>query len=210
VDLDGDGNLDIISGSWPGDIYLFRGTGKRKFAEPKTLIDAKQFGKGRYAGYTILQSSAVAAADWDGDGDTDLIVGGIFGEVFYFRNEGTPKAAGFAKPVKLKAGKDEKEIAVGGKAGPCVADWDRDGKLDLIVGSESQGVVWFRNVGTRSRPKLADPVTLVANDRGLGYRLKPHVTDWNNDGLPDLLVGSRESGDGPVQGGVWLFLHQRK
>ena len=39
MDLDHDGTLDILSGSWPGEIYWFRGLGQGKFRKgrPATL-----------------------------------------------------------------------------------------------------------------------------------------------------------------------------
>ncbi|MDW8366624.1 MAG: hypothetical protein RMK49_12335, partial [Abditibacteriales bacterium] len=37
VDLDGDGYLDILSGSWPGELFLFRGGPGRTFAAPVKL-----------------------------------------------------------------------------------------------------------------------------------------------------------------------------
>ena len=208
VDLDGDGKPDLISGGYDGDINFFKGMGGGRFAPKTILIDAKQFGKGKIEGYTILQAASVAAADWDGDGDIDLIVGCIFGEVYYFENTGTKTNPKFGKPVPMMAG--GKAIGVGQKAGPEVADWDCDGKLDLIVGSESSGVLFFRNIGTKTAPKLADPITIVpADDKTIGCRMKPRVVDWNKDGLPDLLVGGAQMADPKnIHGYVWLYIRQ--
>lgn len=37
MDLDGDGQLDILSGSWPGEIFFFKGDADRNFAAPVKL-----------------------------------------------------------------------------------------------------------------------------------------------------------------------------
>ena len=37
MDLDGDGRLDVLSGSWPGELFLFRGGPGRTFAAPIKL-----------------------------------------------------------------------------------------------------------------------------------------------------------------------------
>ena len=39
MDLDGDGYPDIISGSWPGELFIFRGGPGRKFGPPEMIKD---------------------------------------------------------------------------------------------------------------------------------------------------------------------------
>ncbi len=189
--MDGDGNLDILSGSWPGELYIFRGEGKGKFAAGETLKDKD--GKPIKPG----NASTVFAFDWTGDGKLDLLVGNIEGQVAVMPNEGNSKAYAFGKALKLTA--DGKEITVGhGDSHPIVADWNGDGAPDLIVGSGDGSVVWFRNAGRKTEPKLeASRTILSAAPRGndhakpgqCGTRTKVCVTDWNGDGRADLLVG---------------------
>jgi hypothetical protein len=210
VDLDGDGIEDIVSGSWPGDIYFFRGKGKREFEAGKILVPARKE-PGDRADYATLQSAAVAAFDWDGDGLVDLVVGNIWGKVYLLRNEGTRKAPKFAAPVLIEA--DGKPLSVSQKAGPTIADWDLDGLPDLIVGSEYGEVTWYRNVGTRTKPKLdkGRPLVRRVPDFKDGYRYKPFVIDWNGDGKPDLLVGfckEDDPKDRRTHGRVRLYLRE--
>jgi len=91
-----------------------------------------------------------------------------------------------------------------------VADWDHDSLPDLVVNSIWGKIVWYRNVGTRTRPELADaqpvrvewpgkppkpawnwwdpePGTLVTQ-----WRTTPVVVDWDGDGLSDLVVLDHE------------------
>ncbi len=183
----------MISGSWPGQLYLFRGEKDGKFGAGR-LIEDKD-GKR----INIDRASAIFAADWDGDGDLDLIHGGIQGEVHLIPNEGSETEYRFGKAQQLKAG--GRIIRVNhGDAGPCVADWDGDGLLDLLVGSGAGGVVWHRNIGTAKKPKLAEGMALVpetatpfgsavGSTPSCGMRTKVCVADWNEDGRLDLVVG---------------------
>jgi hypothetical protein len=195
VDLDGDGRTDILSGSWPGEIYFFRRQADGKFAEGVTL-------KGHDGKPVNVGSAASAFAfDWDGDGKPDLVVGTILGEVWLVPNESDGKALAFGKPCRLEAA--GQPIKVGGDAAPVVADWDGDGKPDLVVGAEDGSVVWYRNVGDSKAPRLEAARPLVGasplgwgsdeqrGPRDWGLRVKPCVFDWDGDGRPDLLLGDR-------------------
>jgi hypothetical protein len=240
VDLDGDGIKDMLSGSWPGEIFLFRGLPGGKFAPPVKLKDKdgniinvgggvretpdsilitgdaefKEDKDGSYVTYNgkiyrengkqqLLVTgcaTSLAVADWNGDGLLDLIVGDIQGTVSVYLNEGTKQQYAFGRPTHLKA--NHKEIRVpGGDAGPCVADWDGDGLLDLVVGCGDGSVIFYRNIGTAREPRLAEGQTLIppgqieyeggkiATEPTRGVRAKVCVVDYDGDGLPDLLVG---------------------
>ena len=68
-----------------------------------------------------------------------------------------------AWPIRLRAG--ETLIDTGkdiGYAGPLVRDHDRDGLPDLLVSSFRGNIRFFRNVGSRSEPVLAEMDPLEA------------------------------------------------
>ena len=143
-------------------------------------------------------ASAAHAADWDGDGDYDLIIGDIRGKVYLVPNEGTPESYAFGKEKQLQAGGRAIDVKRG--AGPFTADWDGDGDLDLLVGADDGSVSLYRNTGSVKSPELAAAVQLVPPGESASGRLAPKevcrgtrskicVADWNGDGLPDLLVG---------------------
>lgn len=235
MDLDGDGDSDLLSGSWPGELFLFR-RGDDGFAPPIMLQDENEefinIGGGvetrageilitgnaefvtvdgkTYADYHGKRyestpergiaitgtASAVHACDWDGDGDQDLLVGDIGGNVYRIPNLGSARQWQFGRAQRVTAGRAA--IRVEGDAGPFMADWDGDGDDDLLVGDGHGTVTLFDNVGARGEPKLAKGVVLVqgkgwreaaSGQPECGLRVKVCATDWNGDGRLDLLLG---------------------
>jgi FG-GAP-like repeat len=208
VDFDGDGILDMVSGSYdPGELYLFHGQGKGKFAAPQVIKDR--------GGEPILKvphqkdrvesfGSWMTLVDWDDDGDLDILVGTFDGLMFLRRNEGTRSHPSYAASNEwLKVGAKPLRVPGGEHANPVIADWDGDGRWDIITGAGDGGVYWYRNIGKPGHPELERPVALAPKHQGIGYEelLEPGqppkpgirsqiaVTDYDGDGKLDLLVG---------------------
>ena len=123
--------------------------------------------------------------DWDEDGDHDLLLGDVWGNIYFYSNIGTK-----SNPVLKEGGRitaSGEIIDVGYFATPVIVDWNNDNKKDLIVGSESEGIRIYINEGTNAVPEFSTYSTI---DSAYFWGGHPEVVDLNEDGRKDLLVGA--------------------
>ncbi len=212
ADFDGDGRPDLLSGSNccdPLGFILFRRKEDGSWEERREL---KVTIPNKVSGFHFGRSF-VTAADWNGDGVPDLLWRegkGILVAAGPFQSDG---------PIPLVHRLDFNlaDVPEGAYiADFAVADWDRDGKPDLLVrraGNGGEGIAWYRNLGGPGLTKLAEGKPLVqfpAEESANGFC----VCDWNGDGRPDLVVTRFErlprKGDDPweYRESVWLYLRE--
>lgn len=195
IDYDRDGVADVLTGSFVEAVnYLFRGRPDGGFEGAKVIVNRD--GKVRLTARRY--NSTVFATDWDRDGDLDLLIGRS--AVHLVINEGDRDNPVFGEGVPLLI--NGKRLPTG-RVGPVVADWDGDGRDDLIVGQQSN-IVWYRDTGQESPNRFDGPEILVSeaefgpnNDDGADadrkrpaiYPYAVCVADFDDDGKMDLLLG---------------------
>lgn len=130
--------------------------------------------------------------DWDNDGKNDLLVGDTNGNVLLYLNTNTNQAPLFSRGVYVLA--NSSKLDVTGKAAPVTDDWNGDGKKDLIVGSMDGRIRIYSNTGSDPFPAFKSSLFLHINGKefDVGSRSAPRITDWNKDGLKDLLIGEMD------------------
>ena len=185
VDFDGDGDVDLVVGDEDGRVALIEHTGKLADGMPQ-FLPPKYF-KQEAGDLKFGALATPVSADWDGDGDEDLVCGNTAGYVGFIENLDGGNPPRWAAPVRLTAGGKTIRIQAGTNGsiqGPCeakwgyttlsVADWDHDGLADLVVNSIWGKVVWYRNVGSKRKPSLA-----AARPVEVQWQGKPPKPSWN-------------------------------
>jgi large repetitive protein len=137
VDINGDGLLDVFVSSSNGSVNTidyFKNMGPASapvFADQHTSLGL-DLPAGSIYGYPTF-------VDIDANGTYDAFVGDDHGNIYFFKNVGTPTAPQFAAPVKNPFGITP---VPAGPAVPAFVDIDGDGDFDLFVG-DGNGDLWF-------------------------------------------------------------------
>ncbi len=195
ADWNGDGLYDLILGDRDGfvTVYLNQGTNEA----PRYAVGMKLRGGGKEI--KVKSPSAPYLVDWNEDGKIDLLVGDGGGYLHLFLNAGAADSVDFAPGVKVKAA--GKDLDVGSNASPCVADWNEDGKKDLIMGKGNGVIYVFLNEGSNEQPIFGKPIELNGGSLDVGSNSSPDVADWNGDGKKDLIIGNDD-------GEIYVFLNK--
>lgn len=182
VDIDADGDLDVVTGGFTGlHLYLNSGT-------PSQPLLAEQ--PGFFPALGLGYNPVPDLADVDGDGDPDLVVGlSEDGGVRVYTNTGTPAAAQFSAAAAQTLGD------IGLYAYPVFCDLDGDGDQDILCGRDAHGFVYYQNNGNAGNPLWEANSALFTGLGNATYWNSPDLADISGDGLPDLVFGTA---DGPL------------
>jgi parallel beta-helix repeat protein len=182
ADWDDDGDLDLFLGTGMGSILLFNNTGNGTFdtGYPLNLTGGSPI--------NISAPVVPSVVDWNGDGRLDVIAGGD-GYTHYFENDGS----GYFLPGR-RVQADGSDIKHGSWSSPEVSDFDGDGRLDLLIGTEDGRVALYLN---NTFNQLAFAGYLKTNNSllgniDIGYRSVVTLSDLDGDGHSDMLVGNSD------------------
>ncbi|MBZ0114857.1 MAG: VCBS repeat-containing protein [Thermoanaerobaculia bacterium] len=176
ADVDGDGDLDLVSGEGFGSINYFQNIGDS--AQPAFTPGTGSTGSANpFHGIDTGKDSQVTLADIDGDNDLDLVANAQSTTPVYYRNDGTPSAPSFHLETANPFGTLDQWVEL--------ADIDGDGDLDAVVGPFLGVAI---NTGSTSSPSF-DSVDQSPFD-GISWTGSPTLVDLNGDEDFDIWLNS--------------------
>jgi len=218
IDWNKDGNIDIIGGEESGRVSFIKNTGKITNRIPEFLPPQFFQQEAKYVDFGALTTPCVF--DWDGDGLEDIISGNEMGYIGFVKNLGG-KVPHWDKPKLLETNgkpiriiKNEAlpntEEPIWGYSTISVGYWDEDKLPDILLNDHNGNVIWFKNTGSSTNPKLSNPQPIEVDWNGVPlkpiwvpgtsnknellapWRTTPLIFDFNKDGLNDLVMLDHE------------------
>ena len=208
VDLDGDGDQDMVSSNFDTDeIHWYENDGSQVFS-----LNTISFPN-------LTLPSEILAEDFDGDGDMDLACMDYFHELFWFENDGmtnftinTIQSYGYVKDIESSDLDDDGDMDIqivenglvywlendglgsfsnsliinaSSTTLACIftEDIDQDGDQDICLHG-NEGLFWYENDGSENFTENSIPGDVPANS---GVSDMVFLTDMDNDTDIDII-----------------------
>jgi len=209
ADIDGDGRPDMIIGRKDGNLMYYK-----NIADSGGTLQMKLISD-NYQNIKFPGRSTPCMAHLNSDSLFDLVVGNQNGNITYYKNTGT-KSVPFFKKMTDSFGSVQTNLYSWyidgpndsilqkdqfGMTSPVIADFDHDGKLDMVSGSKYGEMYFWFDITDHLNGKFTRTDTVFYNtlkgakeNKLLGYYTMPAAADLNNDGYPELLIGNNMGG----------------
>jgi hypothetical protein len=220
-DVNGDGETDVAYGALGADeVYMLLGpvSGTADAGDADATISHSETASTEQLG------SSLAAADLDGDGYADLVVGARNAEPVGTGMYSTGAVAVFYGPISADASFSDADAVVfaedsyayiGDTEGsPVLGDVDGDGEGDLLIGSRyddtaavNAGATFLLYGPLSGGLVLSDAQRTFLGSQSGGYAgQRGLITDLDDDGMADIAFSAPSAGSSS-EGAVYLFFH---
>ena len=178
TDLDGNGLLDMLVGTFYGNIHHYE---QEAYGSLNFTLISENFND-----IDLEGENAPAIRDLNADGLLDLIIGSKDATLYYYEQD----AIG-SRDFSLVS-ETFNDIDLDYVAKPCFTDLQDDDLLDMIIGESGETLFHYRQnaVGSLEFTLISESFQDIITDR---YSA-PAYADINGDGLEDLFVGCYNGG----------------
>jgi len=188
VDYNNDGAEDLLVGSGAGLLLYYSNQGSTSepsFTSPKVLKDAEG------AALAVDSYCTPCVVDWNEDHRKDIVLGSGSGTLLVYLNQGSDSDPVWSPPFSVKVG--GVALDVGSFAAPFVADWNGDGRKDLLVGDGEGYIHLYRN-SAEGTPQFirAEKVQVNGQELMVEGSAVPFLVDWDHNGTKELLIGGSD------------------
>lgn len=188
-DFDNDNDLDLFVGTGYGRIEYWENVGDKNNFSFQQVTN-------QLAGIKRDQLATPRLADLNNDSIVDLIVGewdfNSHANVLLYEGsyQGDSLIFTLTNPTLLNL--DIIEFTI-----PHLYDWDKDGKVDILLGKRTLGFDWYRNISDSG--SFPDSTTFILQSDTLpgyeaGRSIQAAFADLDFDGDDDILLGEENGG----------------
>ncbi|MGB0429455.1 MAG: T9SS type A sorting domain-containing protein [Bacteroidia bacterium] len=188
-DLNNDGATDMVLGKLKGKIFYYQNASKP--GKP-AVFELKKL---KYQNVKVSQYVMPTVADVNGDNKNDLVLGDASGSLRCYLSNNDSLILYSEKWGGVQMG-----VPGSGFATPLIADFDMNGKNDLLI-TGRKGQIWFCRDFTYNESEFIIEKQLLFNDSLNNYlpnsynqMLYPAAAELTNDSILDVVMGNRRGG----------------
>ncbi len=188
-DVDGDGDQDLLMGDQDGSLHFFRN-------QPSNGVANFSFETSSFGGLSTDLFTHPDLYDIDSDGDLDLFLGDIRGDLYYYENVGSTSSPSFSLVTSNFGGIEITDFTgqsfTNGFSRPLLLDYDVDGEVEILVGSIEGPVEIYEDVNLT--PGATFPQDGILFDQDFGRYSTLTATNLDTSIAPVYIIGSGRGG----------------